>query len=107
MPCTYDSVRNENLSKQRQEEERKRKKKEREDAFRRIEEALGAGLAHIVKNSDGTISLVGAELPEDMYDSCVLAALSQRNSMEFQSATSNASVGNYDFVGVHDALHRS
>lgn len=107
MPC--DTLYRRELERIKEEEAREAKRKEleaaREAALRKIEEALAAGTAALVEHPDGTVTLVGAALPQGMHDSCVLASLQARNSMEFQQALANAGLLNKDFVGIHNKSH--
>jgi|GEM_PF-4382872 len=99
MPCDY--IYREDMAKI----ERERKEREREEELARIEQELGAGIAAIVQNPDGSFSLEGTPLPEGMFDSCVLAALQERGSMEFMNAAAMAGATAFDFVGAHNASH--
>ena len=58
MPC--DLIYQQNLAAA----ERKRKEREREKALTQIEQDLGAGIAAIVHNPDGSYSLEGTPLPD-------------------------------------------
>jgi len=100
MPC--DLIYQQNLAAA----ERERKEREREEALTQIEQDLGAGIAAIVQNPDGSYSLEGTPLPEGMYDSCVLAALQERGSMEFMNACAAAGANVFDFIGAHNASHQ-
>lgn len=107
MPC--DVVYRKELSRIRDEEKREEKRlqleKAKELALRKIEEALASGTAALVTHPDGTVTMVGAALPNGMHDSCVLAALQARSSLEFQQALQNSGLANMDFIGVHNKSH--
>jgi len=108
MPC--DSVRDpayyKELEQREAERAAKRAAKEQEDAMAEIERSLGAGTAYLEKDGLGNWTLVGVPLPSGMHDSCVLAGLERRCSMEFENAKSMAGATNMDFVGAHDASHK-
>ena len=80
----------------------------RDEALAQLEEELGNGTASVVSDPlTGAVTIEGASaLPEGMSDICVLDALNSRNSMEFQLATGNAGLQNFDFAGAHGHSHR-
>ena len=79
----------------------------RDEALKKLEEELGMGTVTVTKDPfTGEVTIEGASgLPEGMSDICVLDALNTRNSMEFQLATSNAGLQDYNFAGVHNHSH--
>jgi hypothetical protein len=99
MPC--DLRRQRLRAEQRRQEEAKRRR-----AIADIEEALASGVARLVKQPNGSMSIVGARLPEGMKDICVLAKLQERNSAGFQKAAQMANAQAQNFVGMHNALHQ-
>lgn len=80
----------------------------RDEALKRLEEELGMGTATVTKDPyTGEVTIEGASvMPEGMSDICVLDALNDRNSMEFQLATSNAGLQDHDFAGAHGHSHK-
>jgi len=97
MPCDVIARKMAEAERQRLEEERKR-------ALREIEDALARGQARIVKQPDGTFRVVGAQLPQGMYDLCVLAKLQERNSAAFRQAMGQAQT-QANFVHQHNMAH--
>ena len=79
----------------------------RNEAFDQIEQQLGQGSALIETNPiTGEVRLVGATVwPEGMSDLCVLDALQQRNSLEWQLAAAAAGVQNQNFQQAHAHAH--
>jgi hypothetical protein len=80
---------------------------QRDEALQQLEQELGMGTAQIVQDPyTGAVTIEGASvMPEGMSDICVLDALNSRNSMEFQLATGNAGLQDYDFAGAHGHSH--
>ena len=104
MPCySYDS---EKAKRELEEEERQQLIATREEALQKIELALATGAACVVKQPDGSFVIVGAALPQDMYDACVLSELQTRNSLGWQQASMMAGVQGQDFVSAHNSSHR-
>ena len=101
MPCDY--VNQAELDRR----ERERLEREREQELTEVEQALGAGNAAIVQDAMGNWRLEGVPLPKGMHDSCVLASLERRCSMELMNACAMAGAENVDFVGAHDASHKN
>lgn len=79
----------------------------RDETLAQLEQELGMGVASVVQDPlTGAVTIEGASgLPDGMTDICVLDALHHRNSMEFQLATSNAGLQNFDFAGAHGHSH--
>jgi len=96
MPCDLSYLR---------EEERRRREAERETAMAEIESKLGQGIVALVRQPDGSFVLEGVETPLDMTDSCVLAALGRRASLEFLTACAMAGTSAEDFVSAHGHGH--
>jgi len=84
--------------------EQKRLEEERKRALKEIEDALARGIAKIVKQPDGTFRVIGAALPEGMYDLCVLAKLQERNSVAFRQAMGQAQT-QANFMQQHAMAH--
>ncbi len=84
--------------------EERRLREEREQQLEQIEQQLEAGIATIIQNLDGTFNLIGATLPNGMFDACVLAELEKRNSQGFQAAQSQAN-NQESFITIHDRSH--
>lgn len=101
MPCHYLWIRKELRSEEDIINDR------RDEALKKLEEELGMGSVRIVQDPfTGEVTIEGASgLPEGMSDVCVLDALNDRNSMEFQLATSNAGLQDHDFAGTHGHSH--
>jgi len=100
MPCDY--VNQAELDRRT----RERLEREREDELTEIESALGVGTASIVKDALGNWRLEGVPLPKGMHDSCVLASLQSRCSMEFMNACAMAGADAMDFIGSHNDSHK-
>ncbi len=100
MPCDY--VNQAELNRR----ERERLEAEREAGMVEVEQALGAGTAAIVQDALGNWSIEGVPLPKGMHDSCVLASLQNRCSMEFMNACAMNGAENMDFIGAHDDSHK-
>jgi len=81
----------------------------RAEDLARIEQELALGTAQIQQDPiNGSVSIVGASVvPEGMSDLCVLDALQQRNSVEFQLAAAHAGVQQRNFAQQHAAAHAS
>jgi hypothetical protein len=73
----------------------------------RIERELAMGMARIeVDPITGAAKLMGASVqPQGMGDLCVLDALQQRNSVEFQLAAAHAGVQDRNFAVTHVHSH--
>lgn len=80
---------------------------ERNEALEKIEQELGAGTARLETNPiTGQTSLVGATVtPRGMADLCVLAALQQRNSLQWQLAVQAGGAQNKNFAAAHNHAH--
>lgn len=99
MACTYSYVRQpspEDILNQ-----------QRNDDLLRLEQELGMGTATIeVDPITGVARIVGGSVaPEGMGDLCVLDALSQRGSLEFQLAAAHAGVQERNFTVAHVHAH--
>ena len=76
----------------------------RDKALATIEQELAAGTATVETNALGETSVVGCSVqPQGMSDLCVLAALQDRNSLEWQLAT--AHIQQQNFAAVHASAH--
>jgi len=80
---------------------------QRNEDLARIEQELAAGMAQIeVDPLTGDARVVGASVaPEGMADVCVLDALQQRDSVEWQLAAAHAGVQQRDFAVQHAHSH--
>lgn len=102
MPCTWSYVPVEVRSPEDLMNDR------RDEALAQLEQELGNGSATIVEDPmTGAVAIEGAvAVPEGMSDICILDALNTRNSMEFQLASGNAGLQDFDFAGAHGHSHR-
>jgi len=96
MPC--DTIRLNN------ERERRLAEQRREEELARLERDIEAGIAQIVLNQDGSVTLLGV-LPQGMQEACTLAALQRRSSAAFQYALQTAGVYGVDFIQLHGHSH--
>lgn len=80
---------------------------QRNQALQTLEEELGLGLATIQTDPiTGVAVLVGGSVhPEGMSDLCVLDALQQRGSVEFQLAVAHAGLQDKNFTHAHAHAH--
>jgi hypothetical protein len=80
---------------------------QRNEDLARIEQELAMGTATIqVDLITGNAKVVGASVqPQGMSDLCVLDALQQRGSVEFQLAAAHAGVQNRNFSAAHAHAH--
>lgn len=80
---------------------------ERNEALEQIEQELGAGTARLETNPiTGETTLIGATvIPRDMSDLCILDALQQRNSLQWQLAAQAGGVQNKNFTAAHAHAH--
>jgi hypothetical protein len=81
---------------------------QRNQDLARLEQELGVGTATIeVDPITGVARIVGGSVaPEGMGDLCVLDALAQRGSLEFQLAAAHASVQERNFTTAHAYAHQ-
>ena len=84
---------------------KRRVEAERERELERIEAELGTGVARIVQAYDGSWTVEGTELPQGMHDSCVLAGLERRGSLEFLNAVAMAGASTVSFATIHGHSH--
>jgi hypothetical protein len=79
----------------------------RNEDLARIEQELALGTAHLtIDPATGNTKLEGASVwPSGMQDACVLAALAERNSVEWQLAAAHAGVQERSFVTEHAFAH--
>ena len=79
---------------------------QRNETLTRIEQELAAGAASISVNPiTGETRVDASVTPEGMSDLCVLAALQNRNSLEWQLAAARAGVQNKNFAAAHTHAH--
>jgi len=80
----------------------------RAEDLSRIEQELAAGIATIETDPiTGQARVVGASVqPQGMSDLCVLDALQQRGSVEFQLAAAHAGVQQQNFTSQHAHAHQ-
>jgi len=81
---------------------------QRDQDLTRIEQELALGVAQVqVDPLTGAAKVMGCSVqPEGMSDLCVLDALQQRNSVEFQLAAAHAGVQNRNFAQQHARAHQ-
>lgn len=81
---------------------------QRDADLARIEQELALGTAQIINDPvSGVVKIVGASVvPEGMSDLCVLGALQQRGSVEFQLAAAHAGVQDRNFAAAHQHAHQ-
>jgi len=79
----------------------------RNEVLSQIEQELATNTAVVeVDPITGQTKVVGAsEWPEGMSDLCVLAALQDRNSLEWQLAAAHAGVQEQSFIAAHSHMH--
>lgn len=80
---------------------------QRNEDLARLEQELGMGTASIeVDPITGIARIVGGSVhPKGMGDLCVLDALAQRGSLEFQLAAAHAGVQERNFTVAHAHAH--
>lgn len=102
MPCTSRYIR----KVERSPEDILNEQRDRD--LERIEQELAMGTAAIETDPlTGKTRVVGASVqPEGMRDVCVLDALQQRNSMEWQLAAAHAGVQDRNFAAAHQHAHQ-
>lgn len=102
MPCDYQYIR----ESERSPEDVINEQRDRD--LERIEQELALGIATIeVDPLTGEAHVAGASVqPEGMSDVCVLDALQQRDSVEFQLAAAHAGVQDRDFAAAHQHSHQ-
>ena len=99
MPCTSSYIRQPSAS--------DLLNQQRNKDLTRIEQELALNVAQVqVDPMTGVAMVMGASVaPEGMSDLCVLDALQQRNSVEFQLAAAHAGVQDRNFTAAHAHSH--
>jgi len=80
---------------------------ERNQALQTLEQELALGIASVQTDpTTGVAVLVGGSVwPEGMSDLCILDALQQRGSVEFQLAVAHAGLQDKNFTHAHAHAH--